>query len=67
MAACYVCGGEIRTEPVYIASGVYRHQRCEPGSARYMRNRRLRNRFLKSIGVTWQEWRRRFAGAIREA
>ena len=52
---CYVCGGTIRGEPVQLAAGigrppVYRHERCAPGTARYLRNPKLRRRLWKLWG-----------------
>lgn len=34
--ACYVCGRTIKSTPVYIGKGIYRHERCYPGSARWL-------------------------------
>jgi len=67
MATCYVCGNEIRGEAVILTDEIARHQRCEPGSARYMRNRKLRNRFLRDLKLNWRQWQREFSRSVREA
>ena len=43
---CYVCGRAIHSEPVRVPgppeqAPIYRHQRCAPGTDRYMANRKL--------------------------
>lgn len=35
---CYVCKRPIQKHPVYIGQELYRHIRCAPGSARWMRS-----------------------------
>jgi hypothetical protein len=37
---CYVCNRTITGDPVYIGQELYRHKRCEPGSARWMQSAR---------------------------
>jgi hypothetical protein len=64
---CYVCGNDIRGEAVILRDDIARHRRCEPGSARYMRNRQLRNRFLRDLRMTWTQWRREFGRSVKEA
>lgn len=34
--SCYVCKGAIKQYPVYIGQDLYRHEKCCPGSARWM-------------------------------
>ncbi len=34
---CYVCKQTIIGVPVYIGKDLYRHQRCSPGDARWMK------------------------------
>ncbi len=39
MKTCYVCGGPIRENPLYIGQGKYRHRsKCAPGSEQWMRS-----------------------------
>lgn len=35
---CYVCGHGIRNSPIYIGQGRYRHERCFPGSQRWLQS-----------------------------
>lgn len=59
---CYVCKNPIRGESVYIGQGIHRHIRCEPGSRRYMQNRKLRNLYLQDLGMSWEEYKERHFG-----
>lgn len=48
---CYVCDREIKATAVYVGQGKYRHERCCPGSARWLespigRKSKLRAFFL---------------------
>lgn len=47
---CYVCGNPIRGKVVHAGPFLCRHQRCEPGSARYMKNRKLARAYLAMCG-----------------
>ena len=40
LEVCYVCAHKITGNPVYIGKALYRHQRCEPGSARWQQSER---------------------------
>ena len=46
---CYVCGKEIKGGCQYIGQAMYRHSRCEPGSARYMARPRLARQFNRLL------------------
>ena len=35
---CYVCNKVIQGNPVYICGDKWRHERCSPGSKRWMRS-----------------------------
>ena len=48
---CFVCARRILTAPVYIGQDLYRHAGCEPGSRRYMRNRRLARIYRTIMGT----------------
>jgi len=53
---CYVCGGEIRGGALCIGQGLYRHPvKCAPGSARYMRRRKLRRTYNMVMGRRGQK------------
>ena len=45
---CYVCGREITKDPVSISQGLHRHQRCGPGSSRYMEDLRPRHKYPRT-------------------
>jgi hypothetical protein len=36
VGVCYVCGRKIKSEPVYIGKGLFRHESCYPGSMRWI-------------------------------
>ena len=45
-AKCYVCGCPLSGSPQYVGQGLWRHRAsCEPGAAKYLRNRRLARRY----------------------
>lgn len=35
---CYVCGLEIEDKPFGVGHDKYRHENCEPGSARWLKS-----------------------------
>jgi len=53
---CYVCGRRITGKALYVCQGLYRHpSRCEPGSARYMRNPALAAVYNSILGRNTDE------------
>jgi hypothetical protein len=36
--SCYVCNQRIKCDPVYIAMGLFRHERCCPGSIKWLKS-----------------------------
>ncbi len=57
---CYVCGRPVKTKPIHISSDLCRHQSCEPGSKKFMKNVEQRNLFLKNCfpSMTWDEYKK---------
>lgn len=35
---CYVCLKPIKKEGVYIGNGIFRHEACSPGTARWLKS-----------------------------
>lgn len=36
---CYVCGNEIKENPLYVCQGFYRHRsKCSPGSVTWLKS-----------------------------
>lgn len=42
LQTCYVCEHKITGQPQYIGQDMYRHKRCEPGSARWFNSARAK-------------------------
>jgi len=48
---CYVCGNVIRSGAVAVGPDLRRHQRCVPGSVKYMKNAELAQGYRELCGA----------------
>jgi hypothetical protein len=46
LEVCFVCGNTIKDKSVFVGQEKYRHIRCQPGGARWMKSTRAKESLI---------------------